>query len=344
MTVYKTLQGYRVKYLSSDPSNSQYGDIWYNSIEKKIKFTGNAGGAWASGGNLNTARWNCRATVGTQTAGITFAGYTQTGSAMAETEEYNGTSWSEVNDLPDTVTDIGGGGTQTAAFMSGGNSLPGAPDVRIDKCLNYDGTSWTESGDLPFVSGQGAGCGTQTAGIHSGGLQNPGNNVTNKTGEYNGTSWTDGGDYPKNHGYHSMTGTQTATLSGMSINPGESPNQNAEFYEYNGSSWTAAGNSSIKRYAGGSVGTQTAGLIFGGGPTGTSGAITSTESYNGSSFTTEGDLATGGNYLHGGGTGTSALCIGGSGPAGAGPNQAMNHTQEWDSPPATGGVRSVDVS
>ena len=76
MTVYKTLQGYRIKYLSSDPSNSQYGDVWYNSLSRKIKFTGDAGGAWASGGNLNNRRFNCRATVGIQTAGLTFGGDT----------------------------------------------------------------------------------------------------------------------------------------------------------------------------------------------------------------------------------------------------------------------------
>ena len=220
MTVYKTLQGYRIKYLSSDPSNSQYGDVWYNSLSRKIKFTGDAGGAWASGGNLNNRRFNCRATVGIQTAGLTFGGSNPTGAIIAETEEYNGTAWTEVTDIPAVRTGIGGGGTQTAAFMSGGND-PG--DNRQNETYNYDGTSWTEGGDLPFISGQGSGCGTQTAGIHSGGQTGTAHN--NDTGEYDGSSWTAGGDYPKNHGYHSMTGTQTATLSGMSLNPEESPDQ-----------------------------------------------------------------------------------------------------------------------
>ena len=341
MTTYRQGQGYRIKSVASDPSNTQFGQIWYNRTAKQIKFTGNLGGVFSSGGNLNTARWNCRATVGTQTAGITFAGYTQTGSAMAETEEYNGTSWSEVNDLPDTVTDIGGGGTQTAAFMSGGNSLPGAPDVRIAKTLNYDGTNWTTSGDLPFVSGQGAGCGTQTAGIHSGGLQNPGNTVTNKTAEYNGTSWTDGGNYPKNHGYHAMCGTQTATLAGMSINPGESPDQNTEFYEYDGSSWTAAGNHNNKRYAGAAFGTQTAAITAGGGSA-PAGHQNKVESYDGTSFTNESTLATGSNYIHGGGTSSAGIVQGGSGPAGAGPNQALSRSEEWNDPSA--GTRTMDVS
>lgn len=36
---------------------------------------------------------------------------------MAETEEYNGTSWTEVTDMPTVTTGNGGGGIQTAAFL-----------------------------------------------------------------------------------------------------------------------------------------------------------------------------------------------------------------------------------
>ena len=69
MATYRQLKGYSVKTVTSNPSNDILGQIWYNSTEKKIKFTGNVGGAFASGGNLNTNRWNSKATVGTQTAG-----------------------------------------------------------------------------------------------------------------------------------------------------------------------------------------------------------------------------------------------------------------------------------
>jgi hypothetical protein len=49
-----------------------------------------ATGAWASGGNMGTAR-NSLAGAGTQTAGLGFGG--STGSFSNATEEYDGSSW-----------------------------------------------------------------------------------------------------------------------------------------------------------------------------------------------------------------------------------------------------------
>ena len=339
MATYRQLKGYSVKTVTSDPSNTQFGQIWYNSIAKQIKFTGNAGGAFSSGGNLNTARWNTKATVGTQTAGITFGGSTAPGASMAETEEYDGTSWSEVNDMPTVTTGNGGGGIQTAAFSSGGNT-PG--DNREDHTFNYDGTSWTSSGDLPFISAQAGACGTQTAGIHCAGTQNPGNTKTNKTAHYDGSSWTDGGNFPINISYHAMAGTQTAALLGMMIKfDGSSPDQTNEFFEYNGSSWSAAGNQNNTRYAGGTFGTQTAAITAGGGSA-PAGHQNKVESYDGTSFTNESTLVTGSNYIHGGGTSSAGIIQGGSGPAGSGPNQALTRSEEWNDPSA--GTRTMDVS
>ena len=116
----RQLKGYSVKSVASDPSNTQRGQIWYNRTSKQIKFTGNVGGVFASGGNLNTARWNSRATVGTQTAGnIWWFNCLQ--ELLCETEEYDGTSWTEVTDIFKKISN-GGGGIQTALFSSGGNT------------------------------------------------------------------------------------------------------------------------------------------------------------------------------------------------------------------------------
>ena len=339
MSTYRALKGYSVKSVASDPSNTQRGQIWYNRTSKQIKFTGNVGGVFASGGNLNTARWNSRATVGTQTAGVVFGGSTQTGGIMAETEEYDGTSWTEVTDMPTVTTGNGGGGIQTAAFSSGGNT---PTDTREDFTFNYDGTSWTSSGDLPFVSGQAAACGTQTAGVHCAGTQNPGNNKTNKTAHYDGSSWTDSGNFPINIAYHAMAGTQTAALLGMYIKfDGSSPDQSSEFFEYNGSSWSAAGNQNNTRYAGAAFGIQTAAITAGGGSA-PAGHQNKVESYDGTSFTNESTMVTGANYVQGGGTSTAGLAFGGSGPAGSGPNQALTRTEEWNDP--SDGTRTMDVS
>ena len=50
--------------------------------------------AWASGGALNTARANLSG-AGTQTLGLVFGG----GTTNNETEEYDGSTWSEHNNL-----------------------------------------------------------------------------------------------------------------------------------------------------------------------------------------------------------------------------------------------------
>jgi hypothetical protein len=57
MAEYKGIKGFKVQYLSADPSDPNIGQTWYNSTSKDLKYTGaTAAGAWATGNNLNTAR------------------------------------------------------------------------------------------------------------------------------------------------------------------------------------------------------------------------------------------------------------------------------------------------
>jgi hypothetical protein len=89
MAEYKGIKGFKVQYLSADPSNPIIGQTWYNSTSKDLKYTSvTTAGAWASGGNLNTGR-ETLAGAGTQTAGLAFGG-SSPGNA---TEEYDGTNW-----------------------------------------------------------------------------------------------------------------------------------------------------------------------------------------------------------------------------------------------------------
>ena len=59
-------------------------------------FAGTAVGSWATGGTLNSAPANF-AGAGIQTAVTAFGG--QPPPAQAITESYNGSNWTEVNDL-----------------------------------------------------------------------------------------------------------------------------------------------------------------------------------------------------------------------------------------------------
>jgi hypothetical protein len=75
MADYKGIKGFKVQYLSADPSNPIIGQTWYNSTSKDLKYTGvTTAGSWATGNSMGTARYGI-AGAGTQTAALGFGGY-----------------------------------------------------------------------------------------------------------------------------------------------------------------------------------------------------------------------------------------------------------------------------
>jgi hypothetical protein len=86
---------------------------------------------------LNTARDEL-AGNGTQTAGLALGGQTSPGNPTAVTEEYDGTSWANSNNLNVATKRMGAAGTQTAALAFGG-----ANPAYTAATEAYDGTSWT---------------------------------------------------------------------------------------------------------------------------------------------------------------------------------------------------------
>ena len=68
MSTYEQLKGLKVKYLSADTSGDrlQEGELFYNSTDFGLK-SHIAVGAWSSGGNVITSRYNSGG-AGTQTA------------------------------------------------------------------------------------------------------------------------------------------------------------------------------------------------------------------------------------------------------------------------------------
>ena len=76
-----------------------------------------------------------------QTAAIYFGG--ERPSASAKTESWDGTSWTEVNDLNTARYGIGGSGGQSLGMAAGGFTTD---DVAVVE--SWNGTSWTEINDL----------------------------------------------------------------------------------------------------------------------------------------------------------------------------------------------------
>jgi len=332
MSSYKALSGLRVKYLSSDPSNPIAGEIWYNSTEYKIKCAPLIA-AWSAGGNMNN-KGNYKYSGGTQTAMFGAGGYNPDLSHLAvadKTEEYDGSSWTNTNDMGTARYSGCGCGTQTAGLATGGTSSPGAADLNNEE---YNGSTWTEAGNISTGHGYGYNCGTQTAALMATGLSDPSPATHTANAEsYDGSSWTEGPNV--NNARRQVSGFGTSTA--MVIVAG---GPNGTFVEeYDGSSWTEVTNTPAVRNESGGSGILTDGLIFGGINPGVSPAVLGTTfSYDGTNWASGPNLGTAGSYGNKGESesdSTNAIFFG------LGPGGPLVSTQEYNK---VATVRSVDVS
>jgi hypothetical protein len=316
MTEYAGIRGTRVKYLSSDPTlnTSTEGQVWYNSTEGTLKSLVQIK-AWSSGGNMASAK-RFLAAAGTQTAGLAFGGNPV---PTNPSEEYNGSGWSTGGNMISARTYLAGCGTQAAALAFGGNSA-GPIDALTEE---YDGSSWSEVGDLNTARAYLAGMGTQTAALAAGGRDGP-STLQDATEEYDGTSWTEQNNMSTARRMLAGAGTQTAGL----VFGGGTPNSDAT-EEYDGTSWTAGGTmNTARRYLGG-FGIQTSAIAIGGSNTAPATALTTVESYDGSTWTTSpASLATGRGGPAAAGNTTAGLAIGGFNPDFG---TAISATEEYNS-------------
>ena len=168
MAKYSDIKGFTVQTLSSDTATS-----------------GIAAGSWASGGSLNTARGYFNVSqVGTQTATLAVGGYTTV--VLANTEQYNGSSWTEVADQNEGRSTGYGSGVVTAAWFGGGF----APDNTANT-ETWDGSSWTEVNDMNTARRHGGAFGGNTNGIAASGFISPGNRNSSNVESWDGTNWTE---------------------------------------------------------------------------------------------------------------------------------------------------------
>jgi hypothetical protein len=73
MTEYKGTKGGAVQNFEENPDNPYVGQVWYNETTGNLRVRQTTlTSAWASGGNMNTARRSNGAGSGTQTAAICF--------------------------------------------------------------------------------------------------------------------------------------------------------------------------------------------------------------------------------------------------------------------------------
>ena len=191
---------------------------------------------------------------GTVTAGLAFGGEPPGGPSgnRGTTETFNGTNWTEVNDLNTGRESIRGTGTQPSTVAAGG----GTPNVLTE---TWNGTNWTEVNDLNTGRASGSATGADsTAAIYIG-SGSPGA----FTESWNGTNWTEVGDL---NTARSATGAGGPYTSAIAMGGAPVPGGKGALTEtWNGTNWTEDGDLSTARDGGGGSGTSnTSGLYFGG--------------------------------------------------------------------------------
>ena len=294
--------------VASDPPSPAEGDIWYNSTSGQIKFVAQLG-SWSSGGSLNTARQSPFG-FGSQTSAICATGYSTT--ITNAVELYNGTAWTEVNDVNTGGQANGSGiGTSTAGLISA-RDVAGPPrDTGATE--SWNGTSWTEVNDLNSIRLSAVQFGVQTAAIAASGTQaNNSFASTPNVEQWNGTSWTEVGDINTARAVGMGTGTSS---DGFYIGGHNGPATNYSNVEsWNGTSWTETTDLLKKRRLGGSSinGTTPSTLVFGGYINQPESLSATSELWDGTSWTEVNDLSTAVNAIGSAGTSVSALSFAGT--------------------------------
>jgi len=289
MTTLKNLKGTAIQFLDADP-------VVY-------------AGSWSSGGSVNTAR-QYGAGIGSSTAGLIFGGSSPP--VVANTEQYNGTAWTEVNDLNAAQNAQGSAGTLTSGMSALGAQSPGA------NVEDWNGSTWSANphslnSARQFPGGDGA---SNDSAIMVGGEPAPNGALTEI---YNGSSWTESVDLNTARNQLAAAGTVTALIA-MGGNTG------ADAETFNGSSWTAVTDMNSGRGGLSGSGTSTLALAFAGNPD-----VASTESWNGSAWTEVNDLSTGREF------GASSNITGNTTAFLASGNTTtlVSNTEEWSFPPVT---------
>ena len=207
MATYKEIRGTNIEVLASDPSNPVEGQVWFNSTSNVLKGLGaTTAGTWATGGTMNTAR-NSLGGAGTQTAALGFGGQPPNTGA---TESYNGTNWTEVNDMS-ARNGMGSTGTQTSAIAFAGEA-PAVGGVSNFTEL-WNGTNWTEVNNLNTARMKGVANGTSTDAIAASGNPSPAGALTET---WNGVSWVETSDLstPRREGGASGNSTAAVAFTG----------------------------------------------------------------------------------------------------------------------------------
>ena len=304
MAEYREIQGSAVQSRTSSTGLIE-GEIWYDSSTGNFKLQTLVASSWASAPTLPGARQPA-GQAGTQTAMVLAGGYPGTNDT---TMTYDGTTWSAPGNNLNTARSVCClWGIQGAAVCAG-TGTSGAPYTSGTAAEEYNGTSWSNSNPINTSRfGVFAG-GTLTQGVIAGGA-GP-STYSAAVEEYDGTSFSSETSIPGAQG----NGASGADLQTDMMCVGGGPGTKTTNSYYNGTSWTTKNSLSGSGRRGnmGSINSSSAPGFTTGGETATTNPITTTEEWDGTSFSSGLALPAATRDMAGadGGTGYAGLVSGG---------------------------------
>ena len=236
-------------------------------------------------------------------------------SITGKTETYDGTSYTEVNDLNTARQQLAGTGTQTSALAFGGETP--AVGARLGNTEAWNGTNWAEVNDMNTARNELAGSGTDnTDSLAFGGNVPPASTVTEL---WNGSVWTEVNDLSMPREKEGGEGNTTAGLAFGGSNVAVAGISFTEEWNANFAYgvWATGANLNTARIHIQGAGTTTSSIAIGGETSPGSVRVGLTELYNGTAWAEVNDLNT---ARYGAGTSgannTAALAFGGNVPGG----------------------------
>jgi hypothetical protein len=309
MATYLGTHGSKIQTYSTDPTYPNTGEVWYNSTSNTIKMEATTtAGSWATGGALNQFR-DQAAGSGTVTSTLVFGGGPPN---QDKTESYNGSNWTEVNDLNTARRGIAGAGADNTSALAFAGGAPGKNNTE-----SWNGTNWTAVNTLNTARYFAGGTGIITAAICYGGTGG-----SSATETWNGTNWTTVNSLNTGRDAPGSAGIQTSAVAFG----GTTPSVTNKTELWNGTNWTEVNVLNTARVgAGGAGASNTSAIAFGGGvpyPSAPPPTVPSanTEEWNGTNWTETTNMSTARAYIAGSGTKTLALASGGS---------DKTNTEEW---------------
>ena len=166
--------------------------------------------AWSSGTNLPNPWYQDAGSGSSNTAALHFGGRESGSGSTAKTQTYDGSTFTEVNDMGTARRYLLGSGTQTSTLAYGGYTTTNVADVE-----SWDGANWSTASNLNQARSEQKGTGkSATAALAIAG--NP-SSPSFKTEQWNGSSWTEVAEMNTSRIRCGTAGTSTASLAFLGV-------------------------------------------------------------------------------------------------------------------------------